>query len=111
MNDCQFPGACLMPGDHLPCECHTVEMIEAYNRTADMSLCAFMDYLTHDVEATEWDDECDGKAVQTPAGRADLGLLVADPCLADPQLSAWKNAYVWRLIERYGDAAVVVQDE
>ena len=27
---CQFPGACLMPGDHLSSECHTAEMLEDY---------------------------------------------------------------------------------
>jgi hypothetical protein len=30
--ECQFPGRCLMPGDHLSSECHTVEMVEQYNR-------------------------------------------------------------------------------
>lgn len=28
--DCEFPGRCLMPGPHHPSECHTVEMIRAY---------------------------------------------------------------------------------
>lgn len=27
--ECQFPGECLMPGDHMASECHTVEMIRA----------------------------------------------------------------------------------
>ena len=25
---CCFPGKCLMPGEHLESECHTVEMLE-----------------------------------------------------------------------------------
>jgi hypothetical protein len=25
---CRFPGACLMPGPHLPSECHTADMLE-----------------------------------------------------------------------------------
>ncbi len=29
---CMFPGKCLMPGDHLRSECHTVEQIQAYER-------------------------------------------------------------------------------
>jgi hypothetical protein len=28
---CCFPGKCLMPGEHLRDECHTIEMIEAFN--------------------------------------------------------------------------------
>lgn len=28
--DCEFPGRCLMPGPHHHSECHTVEMIRAY---------------------------------------------------------------------------------
>ena len=27
---CLFPGKCCMPGEHLMCECHTVEMMESY---------------------------------------------------------------------------------
>ena len=29
---CVFPGRCLMPGFHLSSECHTVEMVEAWER-------------------------------------------------------------------------------
>ena len=29
---CDFPGECLMPGEHMRCECHTVEMVEVYER-------------------------------------------------------------------------------
>ena len=29
---CQFPGRCIMPGPHLASECHTVEMMEAFEK-------------------------------------------------------------------------------
>ena len=29
---CDFPDECLMPGEHLRSECHTIEMIEAQKR-------------------------------------------------------------------------------
>jgi len=28
---CCFPGKCLMPGEHLESECHTMEMLENYS--------------------------------------------------------------------------------
>ena len=31
--ECAFPESCLMPGYHAKSECHTVEMIEAYERS------------------------------------------------------------------------------
>lgn len=30
-DSCAFPGECLMPGEHTRSECHTVEMVEAFN--------------------------------------------------------------------------------
>lgn len=29
---CDFPGECLMPGEHMRSECHSIEMIEAQKR-------------------------------------------------------------------------------
>lgn len=29
-NECAFPGACCMPGEHMRCECHTADMLEDY---------------------------------------------------------------------------------
>lgn len=109
MRDCRFPGQCLMLGDHLPAECHTAEMVEQYENDAEgtTSLSAYMDYLTHDVEAADWSEDIKGMVCQTPLGSCDLSVLVFDPYLSDPQKVACRSAYVWRLIERFGDAAVV----
>lgn len=32
---CLFPDRCLMPGEHLTSECHTVEMLEDYEHSCN----------------------------------------------------------------------------
>lgn len=72
-----------------------------------MTLSFFMDYITHDVEADEWEAEAAGMVVVTPDGRMDLLPLLMDDCLEDPSLSKWRNAFVWQLIAKHGDKAIV----
>lgn len=104
---CLFPDQCCMPGHHYTSECHTAEMLEAWNQTGS-SLDEWMDHLTHDVEAEDWAAECARGIVRTPDGDLSLTVLCFDPCLEDPELSNWRNAFVWRLIEKYEDAARVI---
>ncbi len=75
-----------------------------------ISLAAFMDHTVHSSGPEEFVDNCRGYVCVTPDGRIDMDVLGKDPCLADPQKSAWKHAFVWRLIGKYGDQAVVLAE-
>src|SRR5688572_11445818 len=70
-----------------------------------IALDDFMDYLTH--ADASWVEECRGGIIRTPDGDVSLLVAVLDECLEDPQLSKWRNAFVWRLSEKYGDDARV----
>lgn len=71
------------------------------------SLSAWMDHLTHDIEAKDWEDENRYGWVETPAGLISLSVLTTDPCLEDCQLVAWTRAMVWHVIDRFEDQARV----
>lgn len=104
---CCFPGECLMPGDHVRSECHTVEMMEDQQWGTDgQALDQFMDCLTHSDD--DWTEECRGGIVRTPDGDLSLLVLVQDTCLSDPELSQWRNAFVWQLCEKYSHRARVL---
>lgn len=81
------------------------DLMDAYDGT---TLDFYIDYITHDVEADDWRNEARDMVVITPDGRMDLYPLLMDPCLEDPQRSKWKQAFVWRLIEKYQDQARVM---
>lgn len=82
------------------------ERNESY--TEPVTLAAWMDHLTHDVDSPEaWADENRYGIVRTPDGLMSLSVLTADPCLADPHNKAWTRAIVWHLIDRYEDEAKV----
>ena len=106
---CLFPSECVMQGYHMKSECHTAEMLEAQHNYAGQPLEQFMDYLTHDIE--DWADECRGGVIRTPDGDVSLLVAVMDRCLENPQLSKWRNAFVWHLCEKYGDNARVLLRE
>ena len=74
-----------------------------------MPLSDYMDYLTHLAGPEEFAEELIDMVCVTPDGEASMSLLCSDPCLADPELSQWRDAFVWRLIEAHGDEAVVVE--
>lgn len=78
------------------------------NSEQSVSLAAFMDYVTHLDGPEEFKAELKDHVCMTPLGTIDMELLGADPCLADPQMSQWRNAFVWRIVEMFDDAAVVV---
>lgn len=106
--NCCMPGECLMPGEHMRSECHNAQMLEDQmsSHMEGQPLDDFMDCLTHSDD--DWEEECRGGIVRTPDGDLSLLVLVQDECLADPQLSKWRNAFVWQLCEKYGDSARVL---
>ena len=74
-----------------------------------LDLRTYMDYLTHEVEADDWRAEVKDMICVTPNGNIDMAVLVFDSCLENPELSKWRDAFVWRLVEQFGDDACVIQ--
>lgn len=76
-----------------------------------MNLSSYMDYLTHQESPAEFIKEAEGMRVVTPDGEVDLLILIRDHCLDNPELRKWNDAFVWQLISRYGDEAIVTSDD
>ncbi len=73
-----------------------------------LDLRLYMEHLTHDIDASDWETEVENMVCVTPNGNIDMSVLVFDSCLENPKLSKWRHAMVWLLVDQYGDEAQVI---
>jgi len=82
---CQFPGRCVVPDEHMACECATAEMMDEHSRDAAHNTCLWLDN-TELLSAADCLDDlavaCDDEGVPDAAdaarGTADAMRRIAD---------------------------------